>query len=244
MTASPSGASTSTSAARPRISSGPGGGVHWMKDPGKARELVEATRAAIPARAPLGEDARGLRRLLRGHARLRPGARGRGGDYVTLHPRLKAEKFRRAGRWDYVARLARDLPVPWWATATSGPTRDCERAFSELRPGRPHARARGRAAALDLRPPPRAGARPGLRARGRRGGLRAPAPRPRAGTPARQSCTCPGPGDSSITTATTSPSATTCAGPSRTPPTSTAIESAFRRYFAETPGDRVKIQSN
>ena len=33
-------------------------------------------------------------------------------DFLTLHPRLGDEKFRRKSRWDYVARLQSDLPLP------------------------------------------------------------------------------------------------------------------------------------
>jgi tRNA-dihydrouridine synthase len=33
-------------------------------------------------------------------------------DFITLHPRLEGQKFRRKGRWDFVERLAAELPIP------------------------------------------------------------------------------------------------------------------------------------
>jgi tRNA-dihydrouridine synthase len=35
-----------------------------------------------------------------------------GADYIVLHPRLKSEKLRRSGHWDYVRRLGTDLRIP------------------------------------------------------------------------------------------------------------------------------------
>jgi len=35
-----------------------------------------------------------------------------GADFVAVHPRLEGQKFRRLGRWDYVARLAAEMPIP------------------------------------------------------------------------------------------------------------------------------------
>ncbi len=88
-----------------------GGGVAWMADPPRAAELVRLARAAWPkplsAKLRIGpeEDYDALRdfclRLV-----------DAGIDFLTLHPRLKSEKLRRSSRWDYVAALARELPVP------------------------------------------------------------------------------------------------------------------------------------
>jgi tRNA-dihydrouridine synthase len=88
-----------------------GGGVAWMSDPPRAAELICRARAAWPkplsAKLRIGaeEDYAALRdfcmRLV-----------DAGVDYLTLHPRLKSEKLRRSSRWDYVASLARELPVP------------------------------------------------------------------------------------------------------------------------------------
>ncbi|HRY53677.1 MAG TPA: tRNA-dihydrouridine synthase family protein [Spirochaetia bacterium] len=88
-----------------------GGGVAWMADPSRAAELVRLARAAWPkplsAKLRIGpeEDYTALRdfclRLV-----------GAGLDFLTLHPRLKSEKLRRSSRWDYVASLARELPIP------------------------------------------------------------------------------------------------------------------------------------
>jgi tRNA-dihydrouridine synthase len=35
-----------------------------------------------------------------------------GVDFITLHPRTKKEKFSRLARWDYVAALKAELPIP------------------------------------------------------------------------------------------------------------------------------------
>jgi tRNA-dihydrouridine synthase B len=88
-----------------------GGGVAWMADPPRAAELVRLARAAWPkvlsAKLRIGPEADypALRdfclRLV-----------DAGLDFLTLHPRLKSEKLRRASRWDYVAALARELPIP------------------------------------------------------------------------------------------------------------------------------------
>ena len=89
-----------------------GGGVSWMKDGKAARDLVAAVREAWPDRSlsvkmRIGYDD--------DYSRLRdfcaPLAEA-GADYIVLHPRLKNEKLRRQGRWDYVRALGEDLPVP------------------------------------------------------------------------------------------------------------------------------------
>jgi tRNA-dihydrouridine synthase len=33
-------------------------------------------------------------------------------EYVALHPRFEGQKFRRTGRWDLLARLAAEMPLP------------------------------------------------------------------------------------------------------------------------------------
>lgn len=88
-----------------------GGGVAWMADPQGAADLVRRARAAWPkvlsAKLRIGpeEDYAALRDFC-----LRLADSGL--DFLTLHPRLKNEKFRRSSRWDYVAALARELPIP------------------------------------------------------------------------------------------------------------------------------------
>lgn len=104
------GADINFGCAAPHISRA-GGGVAWLENPAGARELVAAARAAWPkllsAKLRIGaqED----------YGRLRDFCLGlvdSGIDFLALHPRLSGEKFRRASRWDYVARLAAELPVP------------------------------------------------------------------------------------------------------------------------------------
>jgi len=88
-----------------------GGGAAWMREPERAFELVRAARAAwdrsLSAKIRLGqdEDYDRLADFVRGLAEA-------GIDYVALHPRLEGQKFKRTGRWDIVARLAAEMPVP------------------------------------------------------------------------------------------------------------------------------------
>ena len=88
-----------------------GGGAAWMREPEKAKELVGAARPAWPlslsAKLRIGpeEDFGALLDFASGLAEA-------GLDFLTLHPRLENEKFRRKSRWDYVGRLAAALPIP------------------------------------------------------------------------------------------------------------------------------------
>jgi len=88
-----------------------GGGIAWMADPERAAALVAAARAAWPRllsaklRIGEGEDYGRLRDFCLGLA-------AAGLDFLTLHPRLKGEKLRRRSRWDYVGKLAAELPIP------------------------------------------------------------------------------------------------------------------------------------
>jgi len=90
-----------------------GGGAAWMHKPEAAAALAAQARAAWPrprslsAKLRIGEeeDYGALLAFCRGLV-------GAGVDFLTLHPRLESEKFRRKSRWDYVARLSRDLPIP------------------------------------------------------------------------------------------------------------------------------------
>jgi len=88
-----------------------GGGAAWMREPAKAFALIASARAAWPAnlsaKLRIGED--------EDYERLADFCRGlaeEGIDFLTLHPRLESEKFRRKSRWDYIGRLAAELPIP------------------------------------------------------------------------------------------------------------------------------------
>jgi tRNA-dihydrouridine synthase len=87
-----------------------GGGAAWMREPERAFELVRAARSAwsrcLSAKIRLGQD--------EDYGRLADFVRGlaeAGIDYVAVHPRLENQKFKRAGRWDFIARLAAEMPV-------------------------------------------------------------------------------------------------------------------------------------
>lgn len=88
-----------------------GGGVAWMGKPREAAELCALARkdweASLSAKMRIGES--------EDYGALKDFAAGlveAGLDFLTLHPRLENERFRRKSRWDYVARLQADLPVP------------------------------------------------------------------------------------------------------------------------------------
>jgi tRNA-dihydrouridine synthase B len=104
------GADINFGCAAPHITKA-GGGAAWMREPERAFELARAARGAwdrcLSAKIRLGqeEDYGRLADFVSGLAEA-------GIDYVALHPRFEAQKFRRQGRWDIVARLAADMSLP------------------------------------------------------------------------------------------------------------------------------------
>jgi tRNA-dihydrouridine synthase B len=104
------GADINFGCSAPRITKA-GGGAAWMREPERAFALVRTARAAwdrsLSAKIRLGaeEDYDRLADFVRGIAEA-------GLDYIALHPRLEGQKFRRRGRWDFVARLAAEMPLP------------------------------------------------------------------------------------------------------------------------------------
>ncbi len=104
------GADINFGCAAPRISRA-GGGVAWLEDPSGAWSLVAEARRVWPkllsAKLRIGTE--------EDYPRLRDFCLGlvdAGLDFLSLHPRLSDEKFRRKSRWDFVAKLAADLSVP------------------------------------------------------------------------------------------------------------------------------------
>ena len=89
-----------------------GGGVRWMREPEAAAAMMAEVRAAIPG-VPLSAKLRlGYEDSWERLHSFCAGLVAAGADYLVLHPRLKDQKFRRTGKWDYVKRLAEALPVP------------------------------------------------------------------------------------------------------------------------------------
>lgn len=89
-----------------------GAGVAWMRDTDRARRLAGMLRGrvrtkslSVKLRVGYDDDFEYLLSFCRGLA-------DEGVDFITLHPRIKKEKFSRLARWDYVAALKRELPVP------------------------------------------------------------------------------------------------------------------------------------
>jgi tRNA-dihydrouridine synthase len=90
-----------------------GAGIAWMKDAPRARRLIADMRKrlknktlSVKLRAGFADDDfEYLLSFCRGLAE-------EGVDFITLHPRIKKEKFSRIARWDYVAALKAELPLP------------------------------------------------------------------------------------------------------------------------------------
>ncbi len=126
------GADLNFGCAAPHITKA-GGGAAWMREPVKAFELARSARAAwgkcLSAKIRLGqdEDYEWLADFVRGLAEA-------GVDYIALHPRFEAQKFRRQGRWDIVARLAAEMPLPIVGNGDIRLWGDYRRRTEEARP--------------------------------------------------------------------------------------------------------------
>jgi tRNA-dihydrouridine synthase len=88
-----------------------GAGSALTSDPDKAAAFVEAARTAWPwtlsAKLRMGEMG-DYDELLAFCRRLCDA----GVDFLTIHPRLDLQKFRRKPHWEIIGALSRDLPVP------------------------------------------------------------------------------------------------------------------------------------
>lgn len=88
-----------------------GGGSAWSANPESSAELVAAARAAWPhvlsAKIRIGPDDD----YDRFHFYCQKISEA-GLDFLTLHPRTDAQKFRRMPRYDLIGRLSRDLSIP------------------------------------------------------------------------------------------------------------------------------------
>jgi tRNA-dihydrouridine synthase B len=126
------GADINFGCAAPHITKA-GGGAAWMREPGKAWELVRAARSVwgriLSAKIRLGldDDYGRLADFVRGLAEA-------GADFVTLHPRFEGQKFRRSGRWDLLARLAEEMPLPIVGNGDIRGWVDYRRRLDEARP--------------------------------------------------------------------------------------------------------------
>ena len=89
-----------------------GGGVKWMKDINAASDLVKMVRDVRPsgslsAKTRIGyeDDYSYLRDFC--------AALGEAGiDWIVLHPRLKKDRFRGTGKWNYIKQLVKDTNIP------------------------------------------------------------------------------------------------------------------------------------
>ncbi len=89
-----------------------GGGAAWLRKPSALLELAARLRERLPdcnlsAKLRLGEsdDPQALLFLGRGFE-------SAGFDFITLHPRLRSDKYGRPPRWERVALLAAELSIP------------------------------------------------------------------------------------------------------------------------------------
>jgi tRNA-dihydrouridine synthase len=110
-----------------------GGGAAWMREPERAFELVRSARTvwdkSLSAKMRLGADD-DYGRI----ADFVTGLADAGIDYVAVHPRFEGQKFRRQGRWDIVARLAQEMPVPVVGNGDIRSWRDYRRRLEEAAP--------------------------------------------------------------------------------------------------------------
>jgi tRNA-dihydrouridine synthase len=88
-----------------------GAGSAWMADIDRAGELISRVRPLLKRRLSVklrigyNNDFDYLVRFCR---RLEQ----EGVEFITLHPRLVTEKFKRLARWDYVGKLKKELKIP------------------------------------------------------------------------------------------------------------------------------------
>ncbi|MGB4572808.1 MAG: tRNA-dihydrouridine synthase family protein [Rectinemataceae bacterium] len=110
-----------------------GGGSAWSADPEGAVRLIAAARAAWPgllsAKLRSGEDDN-PERLLAYCRRLADA----GLDFLTLHPRTDAQRFRRAANPDLIGVLASGLPIPVVGNGDLRSPADVARMFSVQKP--------------------------------------------------------------------------------------------------------------
>lgn len=108
-----------------------GGGVSWMKDPSRAaglmRSVIDATGGIpVSAKMRLGyeESESALVEFCLGLAEA-------GADHLTIHPRLKSERFRRTGKWGLFSAAAAALARSGVPILANGDIRTWER-YREL----------------------------------------------------------------------------------------------------------------
>jgi tRNA-dihydrouridine synthase len=89
-----------------------GAGVAWMKNAGQARRLAAALRSRLKTKTLSVKLRVGYEDNLDYLISFCRGLVEEGVDFITLHPRIKKEKFSRLARWDYVAALKAELSVP------------------------------------------------------------------------------------------------------------------------------------
>jgi tRNA-dihydrouridine synthase len=88
-----------------------GAGAAWLASIDRAGELISRVRPLVKRRLSVklrigyNDDFDYLVRFCR---RLE----AEGTEFITLHPRLVTEKFKRLARWEYVGRLKRELKIP------------------------------------------------------------------------------------------------------------------------------------
>jgi tRNA-dihydrouridine synthase len=112
-----------------------GGGVKWMKDPAGAAQLIRGMRKAAPDTLVSAKMRLGYEESLDALKDFCSGLVEAGADYLVLHPRLSSEKFRRTGRWSYVRELAAAMPVPVIGNGDIRDFRSYKAAMHDYAPG-------------------------------------------------------------------------------------------------------------
>ncbi|GAB1432306.1 tRNA-dihydrouridine synthase family protein [Spirochaetota bacterium] len=111
-----------------------GGGVYWMKDPQKAASLVAKLKKLFPGLVLSAKIRLGYEESLEILGNFCIGLEEAGLDYLVVHPRLKHEKFRRKGRWHYVARLAELIKIPLIGNGDIRSFQDYKKAMDKYKP--------------------------------------------------------------------------------------------------------------
>ena len=112
-----------------------GGGVKWMKDPAGAAQLIAGMRQAAPEIILSAKMRLGYEESLNALKDFCTGLVESGADYLVLHPRLRSEKFRRTGRWAFVGELAAAMPVPVIGNGDIRNFKDYKAAMDSYAPG-------------------------------------------------------------------------------------------------------------
>ncbi|WP_461245743.1 tRNA dihydrouridine synthase [Treponema sp. R6D11] len=88
-----------------------GAGAAWLASIDRAGELISRVRPLVKRRLSVKLRI-GYKDDFEYLVKFCKKLESEGVEFITLHPRLVTEKFKRLARWDYVGRLKRELKIP------------------------------------------------------------------------------------------------------------------------------------